>query len=202
LIAGKLELKGGGLTDLAVGYIYIYYAPQASSASPRSCYSEVRRSLDLPPTTSSKPGRTAIECNNEVGSGSSYACTQWLQSKHPLHHQDPTQTDRRQLATGDWLASGCERGTRHHPSTKNKNQGGDQGRRHRPVRVAFRLRTACACTLCTGTGTGQGPFVGSRSTCAAAAALRLAARPSLQVAAAARAVGGRNFGAPLAMLSS
>jgi hypothetical protein len=116
--------------------------------------SEVRRPLDLhlPPSYHPhyllKTGqggypRTAIECDNKLGSGSSYARHAVVAIQSPTTSPRPN-TNRpaaAAVATGDWLASSCERGTRHHPSTKNKNQGGDQGRRHRPVRVAFRLRT-------------------------------------------------------------
>ena len=185
----------------------MFYAPQASSASPRSCYSEVRRPLDLhlPPTTSSKPGRagtqTAIECDNKLGSGSSYARSGCNPITHYITKTQHKQTGGSwQLATG-WRVAASEApgyppGIIQAPKTRTKEAIRAGG----TARCVSRFD--CALCVCTGTGTGQGAFVGSRSTCAAAAALRLAAHPSLQVAAAARAVGGRNIGAPLAVLSS
>jgi len=73
------------------------------------------------------------------------------------------------------------------------------------MRVAFRLRTVRVHWHRHRTGGFCGLEVYLRRCCGAAAAAGCAlrtARPSLQVAAAARAVGGRNIGAPLAMLSS
>ena len=92
----------------------MFYAPQASSASPRSCYSEVRRPLDLhlPPTTSSKPGRagtqTAIECDNKLGSGSSYARSGCNPITHYITKTQHKQTGGSwQLATG-WRVAASE----------------------------------------------------------------------------------------------
>ena len=73
------------------------------------------------------------------------------------------------------------------------------------MRVAFRLRTVRVHWHRHRTGGFCGLEVYLRRCCGAAAAAGCALRtahPSLQVAAAARAVGGRDIGAPLAMLSS
>ena len=194
----------------------MFYAPQASSASPRSCYSEVRRPLDLhlPPTTSSKPGRagtqTAIEYDNKLGSGSSYARSGCNPITHYITKTQHKQTGGSwQLATG-WRVAASEApgyppGIIQAPKTRTKEAIRAGG----TARCVSRFD--CALCVCTGTGTGQGAFVVCglevylRRCCGAAAAAGCAlrtARPSLQVAAAARAVGGRNIGAPLAVLSS
>ena len=136
---GKLELKAGALRIWPLDYKK--YAPQASSASPRSSYSGVRRPLDLPHTTSSKPGRTAIECDNKLGSGSSYARSGCNPITHYITKTQDKQTGGNwQLVTG-WRVAASEAPSIQALKPKNKNQGGDQGRRYRPVRVAFRLRT-------------------------------------------------------------
>jgi len=152
----------------------LFYAPQASSASPRSCYSEVRRPLDLhlPPTTSSKPGRagtqTAIECDNKLGSGSSYARSGCNPITHYITKTQHKQTGGSwQLATGWRVATSEAPGIIQAPKTRTKEAIRAGG----TARCVSRFD--CALCVCTGTGTGQGAFVGSRSTCAAAAALRL-----------------------------
>ena len=159
----------------------MFYAPQASSASPRSCYSEVRRPLDLhpPPTTSSKPGRagtqTAIECDNKLGSGSSYARSGCNPITHYITKTQHKQTGGSwQLATG-WRVAASEApgyppGIIQAPKTRTKEAIRAGG----APPDACRVSTAhCACALAPAPDRGLLWFVGSRSTCAAAAALRL-----------------------------
>ena len=159
----------------------MFCAPQASSASPRSCYSEVRRPLDLhlPPTTSSKPGRagtqTAIECDNKLGSGSSYARSGCNPITHYITKTQHKQTGGSwQLATG-WRVAASEApgyppGIIQAPKTRTKEAIRAGG----APPDACRVSTAhCACALAPAPGRGLLWFVGSRSTCAAAAALRL-----------------------------
>ena len=139
----------------------MFYVPQASSASPRSCYSEVRRPLDLhpPPTTSSKPGRagtqTAIECDNKLGSGSSYARSGCNPITHYITKTQHKQTGGSwQLATGWRVAASEAPGITQAPKTRTKEAIRAGG----TARCVSRFD--CALCVCTGTGTGQaGAFV-------------------------------------------
>ena len=138
----------------------MFYAPQASSASPRSCYSEVRRPLDLhlPPTTSSKPGRagtqTAIEYDNKLGSGSSYARSGCNPITHYITKTQHKQTGGSwQLATGWRVAASEAPGIIQAPKTRTKEAIRAGG----TARCVSRFD--CALCVCTGTGTGQGAFV-------------------------------------------
>ena len=138
---------------MAVGLLK-KYAPQASSASPRHSYSGVRRPLDLPHTTSSKPGRTAIECDNKLGSDSRYARSGCNPITHYITKTQDKQTGGNwQLMTG-WRVAGCERGTRH-PGTKTQKQ---EPRRRSGQAVppgACRVSNVhCACALAPAPGRG------------------------------------------------
>jgi hypothetical protein len=201
-MVGKLELKGGGLRIWPLDiYIYIFTRRRRAERARvvATLRSEGPSTYQHPLPHQNRAGRRLNAMINWAVAVAMHARSGCNPIAHYITKTQHKQTGGNwQLATG-WRVAASEASSKHQKQEPRRRSG------QAAPPGACRVSTAhclCVYTVHWHRHQGQGAFVGSRSTCAAAAALRLAAHPSLQVAAAARAVGGRDIGAPLAMLSS